>query len=197
MVKNLHIENKDLENDDNLTDNENDISTEELDEPVPLVKEKKPRSAKQIEAFKLAQQKRQENIKQIRLSKEIKTLDKKENNVINKHHEIIKKKKELIPETKPISKPKQKPVVVEESESEDEEVVVITKRKKPKVKKIIIEESDTEDDESEEEEPTPIKDIKQRHLRTQQNKKSVIQINNKPKSENNKSLKVDLNDWFL
>ena len=45
MVKDLHIEEKDLENDEDMTDNE-------VDEPVPLVKEKKPRSAKQIEAFK-------------------------------------------------------------------------------------------------------------------------------------------------
>lgn len=81
---------------ENITDNEGNLTDNEDIDEVPLVKERKPRSEKQIEAFKKAQQKRNENIKSKSIKKEIIVLDKKEKQVKSKHEDIIKKKQSLI-----------------------------------------------------------------------------------------------------
>jgi hypothetical protein len=183
MVKNLHME-------ENITDNEEVESDNDDIEEVPLVKEKKPvensflqsstlkkpRSEKQIEAFKKAQEKRKENIKSKSIEKEIIVLDKKEKQVKSKHEDIIKKKQSLI-----------KKPIIEESDSEEEEVIVIQKKKKPKKKTIIIEESDSDDESVESEKP-------KRNMKSQQNKKSIIQIT--PAKKEDKVIRVDFNKYF-
>ena len=108
---------------------------EEIEDNEPLTK-KKPRSEKQIEAFKNAMKKRADNIE---LKKQEKLI---------KASEILVKNSKL-PDT-PIEtpKPKHKKIIQHESETESEEEIIIVKSKpkKKKVKKIIIEESDTDSD---------------------------------------------------
>ena len=148
------------------SDNENKSSDNEAPltkQKTTQIKEKKPRSEKQIEQFKKAQAKRFENIEKINLNKKLeKTKAKLEKKVKDSHdvlNEIEKKK---------INK---KEILIEESDSEsevkvksesEEEVIVVQKKKKsvPKIKKevvkkpkktkkIIIEESSDSDNSSE------------------------------------------------
>lgn len=123
---------------------DNSADVEDNSEPVPLekaAKPKKPRTEKQIEAFKQAQLKRAENVAA----------------------------KKAIPKSKPVSKATPVPVPVpvpptpaasvetEEEYSSDEEIIV---RKKPKMKKkkkqIVIELSDSEEESESEPEPAPV-----------------------------------------
>ena len=122
---------------------DNSADVEDNSEPVPLekaAKPKKPRTEKQIEAFKQAQLKRAENVAA----------------------------KKAIPKSKPVPVPKvHAPVPVpptpaasvetEEEYSSDEEIIV---RKKPKMKKkkkqIVIELSDSEEESESEPEPAPV-----------------------------------------
>ena len=183
-----------LENDKNISDNEDSQDSNEDDtekEEVPLTKKKSVRTEKQMEAFKKAQQTRQANIKKIQQDKELLKLNKKEEKILNKKKELIKDI--VIPETKPekIKKSKVVPEPIAESSSSEEEVVVIKKKKKkPKKKTIIIE--DSSDSESEEETPEPIKD---RKMKSQLNKKSIIKMN-EPKINKNES-SFDTNKWFI
>ena len=105
----------------------------------PLTK-KKPRSAKQVEAFKIAKEKRANNI-----------ASRKNEKLIVASEILVKNSK--LPPVSPIEtpKPKYKKVIQHESETEsDEEIIIVkSKPKKKKVKKIIIEESsDSESDDS-------------------------------------------------
>ena len=113
------------------------INEDMEDTNEPLTK-KKPRSAKQVEAFKIAKEKRASNI-------EIKKQEK-----LVKASEILVKNSKL--PTPPIEtpKPKCKKVIQHESETESEEEIIIVKSKpkKKKVKKIIIEESSDSDSSS-------------------------------------------------
>ena len=118
-----------------MQDKENPI--EEMEENEPLTK-KKPRSEKQIEAFKNAMKKRADNI-------ELKKQEK-----LVKASEILVKNSKL-PPVSPIEtpKPKHKKVIQHESETESDEEIIIVKakpKKKKKVKKIIIESSESESD---------------------------------------------------
>ena len=103
----------------------------------PLTK-KKPRSQKQIDAFKVAMEKRANNI-----------ASRKNDKLIVASEILVKNAK--IPVIEPpveTPKPKYKKVIQHESESSDEEIIIVkSKPKKKKVKKIIIEESsDSESD---------------------------------------------------
>ena len=108
---------------------------EDIEENEPLTK-KKPRSEKQIEAFKNAMKKRADNIE---LKKQEKLI---------KASEILVKNSKLPDAPIETPKPKVKKVIQHESETESEEEIIIVKSKpkKKKVKKIIIEESDTDSD---------------------------------------------------
>ena len=98
-----------------------------------LEKVKKPRSEKQLEAFKKAQEKRKENCE---LMKEV-----KEQHEAQKKLEQMKIKEELL-------KRKVKAVPLPESDSESEEEVVIVKHNKTtKKKKIVVVEPESEEEE--------------------------------------------------
>ena len=145
------------------------------DEQVPLqkekkVREKKPRSEKQLEHFANMAAKRKENIEKKKLEKKI------ESAKLLIEHDI---------QVAPPSAPKKtirkqlKEAIEEPQESEEsaseEEIIVKTKRSKPKKKAkkvIIVQESDSETEE-EEEEPLP---QPKRRLKTQQNKKSIVKV---------------------
>ena len=110
---------EELKEEQNITDNEN----------VPLVKKKRvinaPRSEKQIEAFKKAQQKRDENREKMKKEKEVKMAQIYFENKLKQENE--KPKQIEKPKKKQISK---KPVMkYEESESESEEEIIYVKKK--------------------------------------------------------------------
>ena len=100
-------------------------TTEDTNEPLT---KKKPRSAKQGEAFKIAKEKRANNI-------EIKKQEK-----LVKASEILVKNAKM-PVAPPIETPKakHKKIIQHESETESDEEIIIVKsnKKKKKVKKII------------------------------------------------------------
>ena len=102
----------------------------ETELPESLEKAKKPRSQKQIETFKKAQEKRKQNCE---LMKEV-----KEQQEAQRKLEQIKIKEEIL--KKKIIKPTPPP-----SESDDEPEIVIVK--KPKKKKIVVVEPESEDEE--------------------------------------------------
>ena len=134
----------------------------EEDEPIEKKKAdsaKKPRSEKQMAAFKIAQEKRAVNVK-----------EKKDAKVIEKA--IIKQKKKLVVEK-------------EESSSSEEEIIYVKKPSKKtkggvKKKTIIMESSSSEDEESDEDIsiPEPVKNRKS--FSSQQNKKSKSILSTNP-----------------
>ena len=157
---------EELKEDTNMTDNEN----------VPLVKKKRvinaPRSEKQIEAFKKAQQKRDENREKMKKEKEVKMAQIYFENKLKQENEK--------PKEKQISK---KPVMkYEESESESEEEIIYVKKKPPKQKnKKIVYLSDDEEDEPPR--PTP--------------KKQSRILRNEPQQPINNIQPIDLNNFFI
>ena len=110
----------------------NNEAMEDTNEPLT---KKKPRSQKQIDAFKVAMEKRANNI-----------ASRKNDKLIVASEILVKNSK--IPPVSPVEtpKPKYKKVIQHESETESEEEIIIVKAKpkKKKVKKIIIEESDSD-----------------------------------------------------
>ena len=110
----------------------NNEAMEDTNEPLT---KKKPRSQKQIDAFKVAMEKRANNI-----------ASRKNDKLIVASEIWVKNSK--IPPVSPIETPKAKykKVIQHESETESEEEIIIVKAKpkKKKVKKIIIEESDSD-----------------------------------------------------
>jgi hypothetical protein len=154
---------EELKEEQNITDNEN----------VPLVKKKRvinaPRSEKQIEAFKKAQLKRDENREKMKKEKEVKMAQIYFENKLKQENE---KPKEIEkPKEKQISK---KPVMkYEESESESEEEIIYVKKKPPKQKnKKIVYLSDDEEDEP----PMPTPKKTSRILRNEPQQKPVNNI---------------------
>lgn len=116
-----------------MQDIENDM--EESNEP--LTKPKKPRSDKQIEAFKNAMKKRADNIEL-----------KKQEKLIKASEILVQKAKtdnQIPPHATPRPRAKS---IVQESESDEEEIIIVKSKpkKKKKVKKIIIESSDSDSD---------------------------------------------------
>jgi hypothetical protein len=116
-----------------------------------VAKEKKARSQAQIDAFKRTQENRAKNIA---LKKETQKLE---------AAKLLLNEKPVVKETKQKSK---KPVV--EESSDEEEVIIVEKRKKnkQKPKRIIVEESSSEEEEEQ----------KEMQFKSQQNKKSLIQM---------------------
>ena len=158
---------EELKEEQNITDNEN----------VPLVKKKRvinaPRSEKQIEAFKKAQQKRDENREKMKKEKEVKMAQIYFENKLKQENEK--------PKEKQISK---KPVMkYEESESESEEEIIYVKKKPPKQKnKKIVYLSDDEEDEP----PRPTPKKQSRILRNEPQQKPVNNIQ-----------PIDINNFFI
>lgn len=115
----------------------------------PLTK-KKPRSAKQIESFKLAMEKRAANIaikKEEKLVKASEILvNKAKKETVEPIPEVSEAKASPLPAPPQTPKPRAK-TMVQESDSE-EEVIIVKSKPKKKVKKIIIESSDSDSDSS-------------------------------------------------
>lgn len=156
---------EEIKEEQNITDNEN----------VPLVKKKRvintPRSEKQIEAFKKAQQVRDENREKMKKEKEVKMAQIYFENKLKQENEKPKEKQIT---KKPIMK-------YEESESESEEEIIYVKKKPPKQKnKKIVYLSDDEEDEP----PTPKKPS--RILRNEPQQKPVNNIQ-----------PIDINNFFI
>lgn len=169
---------------------------ESINEPVPEIitvsnpkKEKKPRSEKQIAQFLEVANRRKESLEKKNLEKKIEA-----SKLLLKHDpEYIKKQtpieqsveqpnEQRIVENKP-KKKEPKIIEVDNSSSDSEESVIIIKKKKnkkQKKKKIIIEESESESSSSEEEDVVQMQKPK-RNFITQQNKKSIVKIHEKPK----------------
>ena len=105
---------------------------------TPLTKPKKPRSDKQIEAFKIAMQKRAESIAK-----------KKEDQIYQSAKLLIEKqqKDEIIDDSEPDSEPEPEPI----KKSKSKKQIKIKPKYKPKKKIVIESESDTDTPESESE----------------------------------------------
>ena len=153
---------EELQDEKIISDNENNI---------PLTKKKRtinaPRSEKQIEAFKKAQEKRDENRRIIKEQKEIKLAKIFMENKLKEQQNAEQK------ETKPIKKEKKQVVKYIESESESEEEIIYVKKPKKKInkQKVIYVSSDDDDDEP----PTIIKkpDLKRQTNRVIRNTKEI------------------------
>lgn len=150
-------------------------------------KEKKPRSEKQKAQFEQVFNKRKEILEKKKLEQKIeasKLLLQHDPEFMNKQ-KIVEPLTPHIDDVPVVVKKKKEPKIVEindETDNESEESVIIIKKKsnKPKKKKkIIIEESEDSSSSSEEEVvklPKP-----KREFTTQQNKKSIVKIHEKPK----------------
>ena len=149
---------------------------EVIPEVQPPTKPKKPRTDKQKTQFQQVMTKRQENIEKKKLEKKIEA----SKLLVEKDPEFLKQLKEpLTPTFEQVGKIRNKKIVESESES-DESVIIIKRKPKPKKKKtIIIEESESSSSSDEEVIQLP-KPKSERKFITQQNKKSVIKIHNKP-----------------
>ena len=153
----MEEENNTIE-ENSFVENQENISLEKKKRGRPrkevgevVVKEKKPRSEKQLEALKLAQQKRKEKLEQ-------------------KKVEMVSIPKEDVPELPPkkMARKKKEPEPEPESEEEIEEIIIKKqKSKKPRKKIIVVEESDDEDEDE---------IIVPKNFKTQRNKKSVIKV---------------------
>ena len=151
--------------DENHDANDSDLDDFVLTKPK-ADKQKRPKTAKQMEAFNKMQTKRQQDLAKIKKEKTITKLQSLLQEDEAKTKATIKPVKQVVRES-------------QKSDSEDEEIIVIKKQKKPKKKTIIIEES------SDEEEPE-VKPKKDR-FRSQQNKKSLITIHNKDNVNSNEN----------
>lgn len=154
--------------------------TPEIDN-TPLTKPKRkinaPRSEKQIEAFKKAQETRDKNRLKAKEAKEVKMA---KIYMENKLKEQTEPKAE--PKEEPIKKPVKKTVkYIEDDDDEEEEIVYVKKKKKP-IKKKIIYLSDSDD-----ETPSPPK------LERQNNRV----MRNEPEPEPQKPEPVNYNDFFI
>lgn len=122
------------------------VNTEE-----PLTKPKKPRTAKQLEAFEKVKQRRQQNIEEKKKSKLLESAKLLvENETKNKVQPVQPVQKvEKVIKTKPeLQEPKE---CIESTDDDSEEDVIIVKKSKPKPKKKkkvtrVIIESDSESD---------------------------------------------------
>lgn len=172
----------------NETNNEDKMPDNEANENTTIEKPKKPRTEKQLEAFKKVQEKRKQNIELKKLGGKVEGRQTQPivYNVDNEGKHAMKPLKELPPKETKVKKYKE---VIEEPEPEsDSEEEIIIKRKpkkqeivKKKKKQIVIELSDTDSD-SEEEQPR----YEKRHVESkskfvpQQNKKYSVDVKPKP-----------------
>ena len=159
----------------------------DTEKTVPLTKEKvkKPRSEKQLEAFKIASLKRAENIEKKKLEKKIEA-----SKILLEHDISIKQK---LPKTeKELVKDDDVEEDSDSSESEEEKLEMIQnskqknkkvkpdkiKTKKKKITKVVYVEHASSSDESDSDSSSEesIKHIKQRNFVTQRNKKSLVKV---------------------
>ncbi|MCP4177041.1 MAG: hypothetical protein GY756_04670 [bacterium] len=159
----------------NETNNEARMPDNEAIESTTIEKPKRPRTEKQLEAFKKVQEKRKQNIEL-----------KKSGGKVEPKPVIPNVQKELPPKETKVKKYKE---VIEEPESESEEEIIIKRKPKKqeivkkKKKQIVIELSDTDSD-SEEEQPRY--EEPKRHVETkskfipQQHKKYSVDVKPKP-----------------
>jgi hypothetical protein len=143
---------------------------------IPLTKKKRtinaPRSEKQIEAFKKAQEKRDENRRIVKEQKEIKLAKLYMENKLKEQQQPEPK------ETKPLKKEKKQIIKYVESDSESEDEIVYVKKPKKKIKKqkkIVYESSDDDDDEPPMLEKKPVlKRESNRVIRTKKDNDNII-----------------------
>lgn len=159
----------------NVTINEAKIPDNEAIESTTIEKPKKPRTEKQLEAFKKVQEKRKQNIELKKSGAKVET-------------KILMPdvQKELPPKETKIKKYKE---VIEEPDSDSEEEIIIKRKPKKqelvkkKKKQIVIELSDSDSD-SEEEQPRyeePKRQVVNKSkFVPQQNKKYSVDIKPKP-----------------
>lgn len=160
-------------------------------ESVPLTKEKKlkkPKTEKQMEAFKKVVEKRRENIEKKKLEKKIEA----SKLLLQNNIEIPSTKKETI-DFKQASKVKQLPKTDDDeyeegetdSEASSEEEIIVkkqqkpkskTKNKKKKVTKVVYVEHASSDESSSGSEEEEAKHARQRHFTSQRNKKSLVKV---------------------
>lgn len=154
-------------------------------------KEKKPRSEKQKAQFEQVFNKRKELIEKKKLEKKIEA-----SRLLLQHDPDYKVPStprtpqidDTVPDAKKL-KPKKEPKIIEvhsdnsDDDDSDESVIIIKKKsktKKSKKKKIVIEESSEESSSGEDEEVIQLPKPK-RDFTTQQNKKSIVKVHEKPK----------------
>jgi len=99
-----------------------------------------------------------------------------------KYMEIMEKQQKETPIK--IPEPEPEPEPESESDSSSEEVQVITRKKKKKTKKIIVMEESSSESESEPE-PEPEIVYKSRPMKSQQNRRSLIQQHNEKQTKKN------------
>ena len=156
-----------------------DSDNQQIQDDVPLqkekkVREKKPRSEKQLAHFANMAAKRKENIEKKKLEKKIESAKLLIENDIE-----VAPKKEIRKQLKGDAifgkgDPKEEPPSEEEESESEEEIIVKTRKSKPKKKAkkvIIVQESESEEESEEEEIQAP-----KRRLKTQQNKKSIVKV---------------------
>jgi len=158
------------------------INIETIDNSPLLkpVKEKKPRSEKQLMSFITCKERLKERHVKLLNEKKIAAAKLLLDNDIN-HKSLEPVKKEI--------EPVKKEIVIEKEESTDEEIIYLkrekdksiktpkTFKKKPKVKTIILSSSESENETESESEPEPeIIPIVEKKFISQQNKKSLIKI---------------------
>ena len=166
------IREEEQENDDTpLTKpkKEKSLQVKPIKDDVIIPKPKRVMSEKQKEQFKITQGKRKKAIEERYLQKKI------EASKLLLEHGITNK---VDTDEKSITKPKKKPKIIEvevdsDSESEPEIIYVKKPKNKKKRKQVIIEESSSEYEEDE-----PINKPIKSWGSSQQNKKSVVKINN-------------------
>jgi len=160
-----------------------------------VVSTKKPRTEKQKAQFQQVMSKRQENIEKKKLEKKLeasKLLAEKDPEFFKQLHSKNDKKEQIVEvptpvfeeQVKPIKKLKGKkePTVIEldnTDEESEESVIIVKKKSKPKKKKKIIVEEPEESSSSSDEDVVQLPKPK-RNFVSQQNRKSVIKIHDKP-----------------
>jgi len=160
-----------------------DITDTQIADNSPLlkpVKEKKPRSEKQIKSFITCQERiKEKQAKQLHDKKIAAAKLLLDNDINHKSFEQVKKEIE----------PVKKEIIIKKEESSDKEIIYLkrekdksiktpkTFKKKPKVKTIILSSSESENETESESEPEPeIIPIVEKKFISQQNKKSLIKI---------------------
>jgi hypothetical protein len=137
-------------------------------QPESKVKEKKPRTQKQIEAFEKARLKKQELAK---INKEFNDAKKKQK------EDVIEHKKRIIKTVKQPVEEEEQEEVEEQEESEEEEIIIKKKpkqKKKPIKKRIIYADTSSEDEDEDDENAKIINYAKMLKKTARQNMKEEL-----------------------
>ena len=160
---------------------------------TPIIKSKKPRTEKQLKQFQQVMTKRQENIEKKKLEKKLEArkllaqqdpefFKKLYNQTPTPVYDENDKTVEVV-EPKKSKANKKTPTIIEldNDEESDESVIIVKKKAKPKKKKkIIVEQSASEESSSGSDNDVVQLPKPKRSFVSQQNRKSVIKIHNKP-----------------